>query len=300
MNLAVRRAIYSNGVAKHMYFAVRQIYRRIRARIDAGRVFKNPAAFRKALKENDGKVVKLTTIDGLRILVRQNRMDATILSEVFVDECYSRGFDLCSEPIIVDVGGYIGDFALFAAKRLNASRVITCEPSPRNLKLLEANVGANKLGATIKIIDRAVTNGDPIRLDVDAPDDEQCCISAFNAGSGKSQIAGISLAQIIEFERLDHIDLLKLDCEGGEYEIIRTAPKEVLSKVRNIVIEVHDIPGCEQMLPQMIEVLREAGFGVSQKQALVCARRTQTEPLRNSPAVNADVPIGRSAVAGRL
>lgn len=279
MDLAIRRAIYSNDAARSVYFALRQGYRRIRARTDAGREFKNPAAFRKALRENDGKIVELTTFDGIRILVRQNRMDATILLEVFVDECYSRGFDLCSGPIVVDVGGYIGDFALFAARRLNASRVITCEPSPKNLKLLEANVGANNLGATIRIIDRAVTNGDPIQLDVDVPDDEQCCISAFNAGSAKAQIAGISLTQIIEFERLDHIDLLKLDCEGGEYEIIRTAPEEVLDKVRNIVIEVHDIPDCEQMLPEMIETLRAAGFGVSQKQALVFARRTCKKPL---------------------
>jgi len=38
-------------------------------------------------------------------------------------------------------------------------------------------------------------------------------------------------------------DLLKIDCEGGEYEILESTPAEVLSRIRNIVFEYRQIDG---------------------------------------------------------
>jgi len=61
----------------------------------------------------------------------------------------------------------------------------------------------------------------------------------------------------------DHVDLLKLDCEGAEIEIIEKTPIEVLKKIRQISIEFHDF--CYQTITtadtdRCIRKLREAGF----------------------------------------
>ena len=87
-------------------------------------------------------------------------MDASILAEVFLDNCYIRGLSLPDEPVVVDVGGYIGDFAIYAVKRLKARKVVACEPSPRNFALLKRNVAVNRYGDRIQMLNKAVTDGE--------------------------------------------------------------------------------------------------------------------------------------------
>lgn len=40
--------------------------------------------------------------------------------------------------------------------------------------------------------------------------------------------------------RLDSIDLLKLDCEGGEFDILFNLTDSNIDKIDNIVMEYHD------------------------------------------------------------
>ena len=37
------------------------------------------------------------------------------------------------------------------------------------------------------------------------------------------------------------VDLLKCDCEGGEYDIVDQMTQELAARIRNISIEVHDL-----------------------------------------------------------
>jgi hypothetical protein len=64
--------------------------------------------------------------------MRQNYGDATTLAEIFLDDRYVRDLTLPPDPVVIDVGGFIGDFSLYTVKRLNARSVIVCEPSLRN------------------------------------------------------------------------------------------------------------------------------------------------------------------------
>ena len=44
-------------------------------------------------------------------------------------------------------------------------------------------------------------------------------------------------------EAIERVDLLKIDCEGGEYEIFDTADDELWSRLQTIVMETHRIEG---------------------------------------------------------
>jgi hypothetical protein len=44
------------------------------------------------------------------------------VAEVFLEDCYVRDLTLPDNPVVIDVGGFIGDFSLYAVKRLNARR----------------------------------------------------------------------------------------------------------------------------------------------------------------------------------
>ena len=65
--------------------------------------------------------------------------------------------------------------------------------------------------------------------------------------------------------RIDHIDLLKMDCEWSEYEILFQLENETLSKIYNIYMEVHfnEIIAEKYRKYSMVDFLKKHGFQVS-------------------------------------
>src|ERR1700688_3692818 len=145
------------------------------------------------------------------------------VGEIFLDDCYVRGLTLPNSPVVVDIGGFIGDFSLYAVKRLNARRVIVCEPSPRNWTLLLKNIANNGYEDRIEPVNKAVTDGSNAMMNIDAPDECQCMVSAYSTSAQPlSTVPGISLQELLREHSVESVDLLKIDCEGGEYAILES------------------------------------------------------------------------------
>jgi FkbM family methyltransferase len=243
----------------------------------AASYFVNVKEYEQALDAEDGTLVDIRTKDGLTLPSRRNCSDAWVLAEVFLDKSYVQGLVLVDQPTIVDIGGYIGDFALYAAKRLNARRVISCEPSPRNFALLSRNIVNNRYQDRIETVNKAVTDGNPVMMDVDAPDREQVRVSAYGSGATqRTSIPGISLARLVEDHGLNDIDLLKIDCEGGEYDILSSTPTETFARIKNIVFECHEIEGFEAKLTAVKRTLCSEGYSWKMSGSLVTASRDST------------------------
>lgn len=274
VHTAIRRACQSVPVLRNVYCGARRIYHRKRLEGTARGYFINYDDFDGALRLEDGRLIEINTKDGLSVTIRRNYMDAVILAEVFLDNCYVRYIDLPPEPVVVDIGGYIGDFALYAAKRLNARRVVVCEPSPRNWVLLERNVASNHYKDRILTVNKAVTDGGDVFMDVDAPDRVQAMVSAFGADqSGRKRIPGITLKSVLDEHGIDTVDLLKIDCEGGEYSILSSTPANVFRRIRRIVFEYHEIDGFAPRLKSVKEYLRDNGYRIVTHRSLVWATR---------------------------
>jgi len=56
----------------------------------------------------------------------------------------------------------------------------------------------------------------------------------------KLEVQGLSLGSLIDQSGFGEVDLLKMDIEGGEYEIITLKNREALRRVRMITLEYHD------------------------------------------------------------
>ncbi len=56
--------------------------------------------------------------------------------------------------------------------------------------------------------------------------------------SGGIEVKAISLREALR--QFSEIDLLKVDIEGAEYDVFAHATPEILTKVKNILMEVHD------------------------------------------------------------
>jgi FkbM family methyltransferase len=275
MNAAVRIFCQRTPILRDLYRIARGVYNQRRFSARAGEYFSDVNEYRKAIELEDGKVVELRAKNGLIFTLRRNRMDAAILSEIFLDRCYVEDLKFSETPTVVDIGGYIGDSALFAVKHLNARKVVVCEPSQRNWTLLQKNVSNNHYDDRIVMVNKAVTGrGESIKMNIDAPDRAQARVSAYGPVSGEMQeVPGITLADLMAEHQLTGVDLLKMDCEGGEYEILSTLPQAVLKRIRNIVFEFHEIDDFQAKLDNVKQRLTDDGFVVKTRSSLVFAAR---------------------------
>jgi len=70
----------------------------------------------------------------------------------------------------------------------------------------------------------------------------------------------LTLEQLFAEMNLEHCDLLKIDCEGGEYEILLSTESRVLERVSTIVCEYHPVKDHDPK--QIIDRLSACGFKV--------------------------------------
>lgn len=275
MNATIRKILTTNNVSRRIYCAAREVYHIRRINRAARRYFVNAHQFNEALHAKSvTSSVDLRTIDGLTITIRQNYGDAMTIAEIFLDDCYIRDLSVPPNPVVIDVGGFIGDFALYAVKRLNAKKVIVCEPSPRNWELLLRNIDNNGYTERILPLNKAVTDGADLMMNIDAPDEAQCMVSGyFHTDQPLRSIPGISLSQIMRDYELESVDLLKIDCEGGEYAILDSTTSDVYARIRNIVFEYHDVEDGWAKLEKAKQRLQREGYTLRSGRGLISASR---------------------------
>lgn len=198
-----------------------------------------------------GGVVELR--DGTRIYLSGHPHDVITLFVIFVREDYGR---LERAATVVDIGANIGAFALYAA-RSGARKVLAYEPNTASFRCLERNVQANRVEAIVAARRFAVAGraGQQVRFPV-APSVYSRIARDGEAGEFET-VRTTSLAEILERDAPQGIDLLKLDCEGAEYDILFES-QAALARVREIRMEYHLGRSGE-----LIEFLRRCGFEIA-------------------------------------
>jgi FkbM family methyltransferase len=262
MNPVLRRAITTIPVVDKLFYWARRRYHELRTRREAKRYFVDYDRYVDALAlEGDG-TVDIRTVDGLTITIRRNKWDARVLQEIFLTKPYDRTLALSEGATVVDVGGYIGDFALYAASHLKAKKVVVYEPSPKNFALLQRNIAVNQLANRIIPVNKAIGTTGSVMMNTNSPDRDQVNVTSYGH-KHNSELVAIdtdSLSNVLEQHHLGEVDLLKLDCEGAEYDIILSTPPDVLRRVRHIVFEHHEIDGAAELLEATRSKLVGAGF----------------------------------------
>lgn len=206
---------------------------------------------------------------GVRIEVPRRLLQT--FKEIFMDECYMKDlpFPLPENPTIIDVGANAGYFSLFALSRFDGATVFSFEPIPANFRLLQRNRDLNP-GLSWFFEQKAVA-GQPgeLVLAFDGGDDFTTSATVMGGDSGQKdriRVPAVTIPEILDGNGLKRCDLLKMDCEGAEYDILYHCPSEVLTRIDRIALEVHGGPGADQNIDALDAFLRQGGFITRQRQ----------------------------------
>lgn len=168
-----------------------------------------------------------------------NKFDKQIIRSI--PGIYGKYIKSFKKKRVLDIGGHIGGFTVYAAHK-GATSVVTVEPLPRNFKLLKANTSkyknckclkgaaVRKLGTTRWIVSGAMRSTNE------------------NANFGNNDLReepssrGVPSIQVksYKFKKLvDDLDphIIKMDCEGSEYELLKNFI--INPSLEMLLVEIH-------------------------------------------------------------
>jgi len=158
-----------------------------------------------------------------------------------------------SNRVVIDVGAGVGDTAILFALR-GAKKVIALEPFPSLYKKALINIKINGVEDRVSLINAGLGsfNGEVYAELSDIHD-----YYLFKpAGKSDAKVKIYTLNSLIREFEIEKGSILKMDCEGCEYETILNAKPEDLMIFEQIVIEYHD------GYMELRKVLEDAGFEI--------------------------------------
>lgn len=171
-----------------------------------------------------------------------SRSGRWIADELIRDDYGLQGLALNPGDVVVDVGAHVGMFSIFAALRFPEARIFAFEPDPANFANLTANLALNEV--TRVVAQNLAITADGRQFSISAPATNTGGAGGFRkaaAGESVAVIRSVTLDEAFARHGIDRCALLKIDCEGAEHEILKTAG--VLGRVERLSGEFHGNAG---------------------------------------------------------
>lgn len=219
--------------------------------------------------------------------------------DIFEKEVYvQHGITLDEGCCVFDVGANIGLFTLFIHQKFRDARIYSFEPAPPLFRILTDNV--ERHGVNARLFNCGVADREKTAMFTFYPrssgmssfyadkKEEQDALRAILLNQerrGQQEIERLMrdiddlleerfrsetfncrlrpLSDIIREQQVDCIDLLKIDAQKSEMDVLAGLGEEDWLKVKQVVVEVHDIKG---RMAQVCDLLRARGYLVETEQ----------------------------------
>lgn len=164
---------------------------------------------------------------------------------------------------LLDIGANAGGFSLLVyLMGIPLSRVVCIEMNPRVFGRLAFNLYQNLNGVSLCLINSAIAakSGTTIVSLGRGCTGESLFDKSSSVGSNTVRVELLSFDDIVNRAFADSpiIDLCKIDVEGSEYEVFLGTECSTSTRIRYLIIEIHQLPGYS---PEMlIKRLQELGF----------------------------------------
>ena len=152
-------------------------------------------------------------------------------------------FDIDERGIVMDVGAFNGDWAGAVLDNHHGPTVHSFEPNPRSLKKLEELASRNP---SLHVHRFGLSDSDATF----ALTMQGLGSSTYGAGPVAEDVKTVDVALrdvvvVMDELGLDHVDVLKVNIEGGEYPLFaRLIEQDMLGRFGIIIIQFHEwVPG---------------------------------------------------------
>lgn len=183
--------------------------------------------------------------------MRARKDDLAVWDQVYTQNVYDLPAAFVAGAVVVDIGGHVGAFTKACLER--GAKVIAAEACLDNCKEFELSTGHPVRHAAV--VGAANEGRGRLRY---APGRESYAASMelWREGPGED-VELLPLADLVT--DVPEIELLKIDCEGSEYDIVEHSA-EVLARTKAIVAECHWVEGWREKYARLREQLRSAGL----------------------------------------
>jgi len=240
--------------------------------------------------------------NGMTVAHENKNETEYLYDEIFQKQTYFRhGIGLRDGACVFDVGANIGLFTLFVTQHWKDLTVYAFEPIPHIYTNLRHN--ADLAGSSVKTLPVGLSNEEKtetfafyprytmmsgISAYADAAQEVEV-IKQFLRNEEQSGVTGASqllaqsddllagrfeakleqcrlrvLSDIIQEEKVDRIDLLKVDVQRAELDVLQGIRDEDWQRIEQVVMEVHDVEGgaTAGRIEEITALLKRHGFSV--------------------------------------
>jgi FkbM family methyltransferase len=178
-----------------------------------------------------------------------NRPGARVpVYEIFAEDCYRLSWllgPLRQRPIqVIDIGGHVGTFSCRLAQLHPEASILAFEPSPTTAGFLRRNVSQNGFADRVTVFERALaaTSGHASFADNGGGSGLNGLVSAGHASATATEVETMAFDDAVAAAPAP-VDLVKIDCEGGEYDLVLGSSPDSWACVQRVVIEYHPVAG---------------------------------------------------------
>ena len=170
------------------------------------------------------------------LLANNEQFIKVLEGEIYEDEVYLKYFDVEEGDVVLDIGASVGPFSHSILDK--KPKAIYCiEPHKELFKTLSSNLEITGGDTRIHLINAGIASTDgPVVFD-GVYDDKN---TTMNWTDNLVTATGITLPTLASKHNIKNIDFLKIDCEGGEYDVFTADNLDwIKANVRKIAGEFH-------------------------------------------------------------
>ncbi|MBU2566718.1 FkbM family methyltransferase [Patescibacteria group bacterium] len=157
-------------------------------------------------------------------------------------------YDLNADSVVIDVGGYVGDWTSDIYSRY-CCNIHIFEPIDKYIKILKKRFEKNN---HIIIHEVGLSDRDG-NVEFNILNDGT---SLYRSGDKKEAAKIVNAADYFKNQGIENIDLMKINIEGGEYALLQNLiDSGMMEHITDIQIQFHEIAGIEKTRMEELKTL---------------------------------------------